>query len=124
MYIKIVGYPNCPHYIRARDKLKTFWLVEPIVVNQQGREYIESAVHNACSDYQVIKPLGIATSPQIILLNDIYACCIGGEDQLNTIGCKLLGGYFEAAQQNQEEALAVGEASVAAGHYIQHVVYS
>jgi hypothetical protein len=122
MYIKIVGYPNCPHYIRARDTLKTVWTVEPIPVQKQGRQYISVAVHDACSGYQIIRAPGIATSPQIILLNDMYACCVGGEDQLNTIGCNLLGDYFVTELHNQGVHNPVEEALEGDGHYIQHVL--
>jgi hypothetical protein len=94
MQIKIIGYPNCIHYIRARDKILTNWSVDPILVTQHG--LISTAVDTVLLNHVVLLGARATTSPQIILMNNKYACCIGGEDQLNTIGCKSLADYFEA----------------------------
>lgn len=103
MNIAIIGYANCPHYIRALNKLKSASLnVFPQEVGS-SKEIDHTCLH-ICSHRKHLQGWRSSTSPQIIVYNRQYEWCIGGEDNLISIGCNLLKTSFENKIERLEEA--------------------
>lgn len=93
MNIVIIGFAECPHYIRALNRLNRFYDVFAQEVGSS--EEIDQVCLHFRDNHRHLRGWRSSTSPQIIVYNQSYDWCIGGEDNLISIGCNSLAARFE-----------------------------